>query len=195
LSPQNQVSAGYPIYIQPASLTGEYLETFDFATTYTNVIVTVTWNFTVLTPLALVSTIVEMAISADDITYSAYTAGSSQFFDSFRYLRVKMSFTGADDTALMLIYNLTVNLNVKREVDSGDVAALSTDAGGTEVVFNKAFKDVESITAAVAGTTVPYVVVYDFVDIPDPVHFYVYVFDAAGARVSKTVSWKVRGIV
>lgn len=96
--------------------------------------------------------------------------------------------------ALYQLFNLTVRLNVKQEVDSGSVLANDTDVSGTVVAFNKAFKDVDSITATALGTTEVKVVV-SFTDVPNPTGFSVYAFNAAGARVDATVYWKARGVV
>lgn len=194
-SMQAQITAGYPIYIQPTTVTlGSYEERIDYGTTLTNVIVAIRY-----TELQLgatnVAIVVKMKVSTDDITYTAYTSGSVQYFTSFRYLKFKLEFTGASDKALVEVSNVNISLDVKRENDGGQVAALSTDVSGTAVTFNKAFKDIETLTATVRGTVTPYIVIIDFTDIPNPTTFYVYVYNAAGTRQSKTVDWKARGIV
>jgi len=61
------------------------------------------------------------------------------------------------------VASLLVTLNSKVINDSGSVSALSTDALGTVVNFNKQFVDVNSITVAPQGTA-PRVAVYDFKD-------------------------------
>lgn len=193
--PQDQIDAGYPIYIQPANLTGSYEEVIDYGTVLSNVIATVTFNFTMITPTETMTVVVRMATSPDDITYSAFTDGASQFIASMRYLKLRLEFTGSSDEALMELFNLVISLNVKRENDGGEIEADETDVGGTEVLFNKDFKDVESITATAKSVTEPYVVIIDFNDVPDPDGFNVYVFDTTGNRVTKTIEWKARGIV
>jgi hypothetical protein len=95
--------------------------------------------------------------------------------------------------ALLQLYNLRARLDVKYEMDSGVVEAEATDVSGTPVLLNKPFKDVDSITLSVESIT-EQKAVYDFVDIPNPTGFSVYVFDAAGVRVDATVSWIVRGV-
>ena len=95
--------------------------------------------------------------------------------------------------ALLQLYNLRARLDVKYEMDSGVVEAESTDAGGTPVIFNKEFKDVSSITLSVEST-VEQKAVYDFVDVPNPTGFTVYVFNASGTPIDATVSWIVRGV-
>lgn len=95
--------------------------------------------------------------------------------------------------ALIQLYNFRARLDVKYETDSGVVEAESTDVSGTPVLFNKAFKDIDAITLSVESTT-EQKAVYDFVDVPNPTGFTVYVFNAAGARIDATVSWIARGI-
>jgi hypothetical protein len=194
LSPQNQVTAGYPIYIQPSTINGSYEEVFDYGAVLNNLIATVTWN--VITYVAFnVDIIVKMAVSNDGITYTPFTLGSSQYFRNLRYLKVRLEFTAENDKAFIELYNLTISLNVKRENDGGEINALSTDAGGTTVNFTKEFKDIESITCTTKSDVEPYIVIFDFNDIPNPTFFKVYVFDTMGARVTKVVDWKARGII
>lgn len=195
LTPQNQVDAGYPIYIQPAATTGSYEEIFDYGVVIQNVIFVVTYNMIAVTPLSEVTVVVKMAVSTDGVSYSSFASGSTQFYSSFRYFKLRLEFAGADDKALLRIYNLRVDINVKRENDGGEVAALSSDSGGTQVLFTKDFKDVESITATVKSTTEPFIAIIIWVDIPNPTFFHVMAFDSTGNRVSKTVEWKARGIV
>jgi hypothetical protein len=195
LTPQNQVTAGYPIYIQPANLTGSYEEVIDYGVTLSNVIATIAYNSNMITPAESMTVVIKMATSTDGISYSAFTSGASQFLSSLRFLKFRLEFTGSTDKALMEVYNVVISLNVKRENDGGEKAALLSDVGGTNVTFNKAFKDVETLTATVKSTTEPYTVIIKFNDIPNPVNFQVFVFDTTGNRVSKTVEWKARGIV
>ena len=136
-----------------------------------------------------------MFISSNGIDYTAFSDGSSQYFPTFRYLKLRLEFTGENGKALIELYHLTLSLNIKREMDGGEIYSPSTDANGTQVFFNKAFKDVESITCSVLLVKEPYMVIYNFVDVPNPVSFFVFVFDTAGNRASKTVEWKARGII
>jgi len=195
LTPQNQVDAGFPIYIQPANLTGSYEEVIDYGVALNNVIGTITYNSFLVTPAETMGVIIKMATSLDGVSYSAFTSGASQFLSTLRYLKFRLEFTGSSTKALMEIFNVVISLNVKRENDGGEVEALLTDVGGTDVFFNKPFKDVESLTATAKSTTEPFVVIINFNDIPSPTEFQVFVFDTTGNRVSKTVEWKARGVI
>lgn len=117
-------------------------------------------------------------------------------FPSVSELRRTIALPGAASSlSLIWFYNLRVRLDVKKAVDSGNIVANAGDAGGTTVTFNKAFKDIDSITVSVLKNTTGRIAVYDFVDIPNPVSFKVLVFDTAGVRVTEEVSWKARGII
>jgi hypothetical protein len=192
---EDQITAGYPIYIQPASITGSYSESIDYGTVINNTIVTITWNTIEYTPLWAMNIVVRMQVSNDNTTWSAWTEGASQYFKQLRYLNIQLVFTAENDKCFIELYNLTISLNVKRENDGGEVNAVATDVGGTVVTFNKPFKDIESITCTTKSTTEPYIVIFDFQDIPNPPNFKVYVFDTMGARVTKVVDWKVRGVI
>lgn len=195
LDPQDQVTAGYPIYIQPAELTGSYEEVIDFGVLLANVIAAVRYNTEMITSIGTMAVVVKMATSPDNVTYSAFSNGASQFLPSLRYLKIRLEFTASVDTVLMRVYNLVTTIAVKRENDGGEATALHTDALGTQVNFNKDFKDIESVTVSVKTPQEPYTVVVDFVDIPNPVGFKVFVFDSSGNRVTKTIEWKARGVV
>lgn len=190
-SPQDQITAGYPVYIEPGATTASYVETIDYGALFTNVIVNLDWNTNTI--LGAVSLVTKLEGSTDGTTWSAQTTGASAFYASLRYVRVTVEFTGALN-ALMEFFNFRILLDVKQVMDSGKVSAVSTDAGGTTVNFNVAFKDVISITAT-ANSTVLVTVIIDFTDIPNPTTFKVLAFNSAGARVNAEVNWKARGIL
>lgn len=189
---QDQINAGYPIYIEPGLTTGSYEEIHDFSTIFSSVIISVNWNELVID--GDVQVVCKIAVSDDNITYSAYTSATTLFAESVRYVKFKLEFTSANDKGISEFSALTVFLNVKREMDGGTVDVLAADTGGTEVFFNKSFKDIESITLTPLSTT-EQIAIYDFTDIPNPTSFFILLFDDTGVRIDGTVSWKARGIV
>jgi hypothetical protein len=200
MRPKDQVDAGYPIYIQPTNVTGWYEEIIDYGVIINNVIATITWNTIVYVPIFSVNVVVKMRVATTMTAgtpdwIGGYTTGASQYFRAVRYLQLRLEFTAENNKALIELYNLTTSLAAKRENDGGEVNALSTDAGGTTVNFTKPFKDIESLTCTTKSTTEPFIVIFDFNDIPNPTFFKVFVFDTMGARVTKIVDWKARGIV
>ena len=191
---RDQINAGYPFYLQPSTGVGTYTEVFDFGVLLTNVIATAVWNFVQTNIGNTVAITVEMATSPDNINYSAYTAGTVQFFTSFRYLKLKFTFTRANAFALVKFFGLMVRLDVKREQDGGLKNCLATDVNGTEIFFNKAFRDIDTISGSATGTAYS-IVIINFVDVPNPVSFKALVFDAAGVRKTRDVLWIARGII
>lgn len=192
---QDQIDAGFPIYLQPSTATGSYEEVIDYGVVISNTIATITYNFNLLDPLEDVVVAIKMATSTDGSSYTSFVAGASQFIPTMRYLKFRLEFAAASTKALIEVFNVTTFLDVKRENDGGEINALSSDSGGTTVNFTKAFKDVESITATAKSVTEPFIVIIDFDDIPNPTFFKVYVFDTTGNRVTHIIEWKARGIV
>lgn len=191
-TPQAQVTAGYPYFIQPAKTTGSYVETFDFGVILSNIIVVVNWNQTPVVGTITVAT-TTLEYSTDGATWSAPATGTSTFATALRYVRLTMNFAGTS-TALAYFSNLQCLLNVHRETDAGTGSAVSTDAGGTTVLFNKAFRSVDSINVTPRSTVSAYAVV-NFTSVVNPTSFKVLVFDSAGARLSKDFDWIARGII
>lgn len=189
---QDQINAGYPIYAQPTQVTGWYEEVIDYLTVIQNTIVTINYQLVEIVPT--VSVIMKLAYSSDNVNFSPFVVGNSQFIPQFRYLKMRLEFTGSSNKALAEFSLIQITLDVKREVDAGEVIAVKTDANGTRVRFNKVFKDIDSITAT-ADSIEPIYIIYDFLDVPNPVEFFVYALDSTGNRVTYLVSWKARGIV
>lgn len=192
-SPQDQITAGYPYFIQPAKLIGSYQEVFDFGSIISNIIVIVNWNFVDIVA-GVTTTTTTLETSTDNVIWSAPTVGTSVFAASLRYVRLTMNFVGATDKALGLYSNLQCLLNVHREQDGGQANVFAADAGGTVVSFNKAFKALDALTITPLAT-VQQKAVYDFAFPVNPTTFKVLLYDAAGARVNGLITWVARGIL
>ena len=95
---------------------------------------------------------------------------------------------------LLAIVGFRVLLDLKEKKDSGNATANSGDSGGTQVDFNVSFIDVQSIVVTPIGSTAAYAVVEDFLDVPYPTHFHVYLFDSSGTRMSGDISWAAKGV-
>lgn len=160
-TPQAQVNAGYPLFIQPVPTSGYYQEVFDFGTVISTSNVTVNFSKTAITGSVTIST--EIEVSDDNINWVLVTDNDTVgIANAFRYVRVRLSASGTD-TSICRISNLSVKLDTKLKSDSGNVSALSTDAFGTIANFTKEFLDVTSITVSPNSTT-PVTAVYDFQD-------------------------------
>jgi len=190
---QAQITAGFPIYIQPIPTTGVYDEpTIDYGQIFSSVIIATDWQSIQVSGSTTI--LVEFSYSSDDIMYTSFESGPSILATNIRYLKVRVTFTASSTTSLLRFLNFQIFLSVKNEVDSGEIQALAADSTGTVVTFNKAFKDVDSITVT-AESLEPITVIYDFVDAPSPTTFKVLAFDSVGDRIDKLVTWKARGVV
>jgi hypothetical protein len=189
-----QIAAGYSIYAEPSKNTGTYTETFDFGAAFDNVIVSL--NYNTVSIVGSVSINFTIAVSTDNITFDTPQAGTTRFATAVRYAKVVATFTPSPtDKSLVYFFNFTCNLNVHQETDSNNVTAVSTDAGGTVVTFNKAFKGINSITALVKQTATRYAVVdFNYATV-NPTTFKILVFDNAGVRKTETVAWIAKGIL
>jgi len=193
--PSDQVDAGYPIYLAPMALTAKYQEVIDYGAVFNNVILNLSWVLDQLSTLGTVSAHPKVEFSIDGITWDPPILAASAFAEHFRYARITFDFTSDNAKALAVFSNLVILLDVKRDIDSGFVTALAADVGGTQVLFNKTFKDIDSITLGPTKQIEPMTAVYDFIDVANPLGFKVFVFDSTGNRVTAVCSWKARGIV
>jgi hypothetical protein len=193
--PSDQTGAGYSIYIQPGVTTALYQETIDYGGVFNSVIINLSWLLEQLTTAGIVSVSSQIELSVDGTTWDAPLAGPSVFATSFRYLRLTFNFLANNDKALALFSNLMILIDVKFALDSGFVTSLAADLNGTTVWFNKPFKDIDSITVSPTAQPEPLSIIYDFVDVPNPLNFKVLVYDSTGNRVTAVVSWKARGVI
>jgi hypothetical protein len=195
-TPQDQIDAGYPIYIQPTLGTAQYEEVFDVGTTLANSRVRFEMQATDI--VAGVTTTPTVAVAPDDGagnpgTWRTYAGSWGVYETDFRFVRITLDFAQSGDDGVLRIESLHGQADVKEITDSGTGTANAGDSGGTTVTFNKDFVDVESLTVTPKGATAAFAT-YDFVDDPNPTDFDVYLWDKDGNRVSGDFSWKARGI-
>ena len=159
-TPDDQINAGYPVYIQPNNSPGYYEEIYDYGSVLSSAKITMT--YTGATIAGSITITPKISISSNGSTYTDYDGFDSIYGVNFRYVKMRLTFTGSA-TAIYQLNNLSLRLDSKLLNDAGSVSALSTDTSGTIVNFNKEFVDVTSITATPSGTT-PTNVSYEFTD-------------------------------
>ncbi len=160
-SPQDQISAGYPLFLQPSNNSGYYEEVFDFEVTVPSTQITVDYSGTVVSGSPAI--VVTIETSDNGTTWSAPITNTSIFASQFQYVRVRFKIDSGDNKALYTLKSLSCRLDSKTKADSGSKALLSTDSLGTYINFNKEFLDVTSIILSPSGTTA-LSAVYDFQD-------------------------------
>ena len=188
----DQITAGYPVYAQPMELDGYYTEIHDFGIVVNDTVISLTWSQRQIVPY--VNAVCHLSFSTDRITWSPIEMTNTLFAPAIRYVNFQLRFSTIDRRMLAEFYNVTISLSVKRDMDSGRASVFAAHVGGTEVLFNKAFRDVESITLTSEGSA-DRNAIYDFVDVPNPTGFKILLFNTSGVRVDGIVSWKARGIV
>lgn len=189
-TPQNQIDAGYPYFIEPTNTSGYYEEVFDYGTVIASSKVTVTPTYATIFGSATVAE--NLKVSADGSTWTDLGNVNQAFATNFRYIKYRITVTSSGGDDIVAINALNFRIDVKQKSDSGMATVSSADSGGTTVNFNASFIDVSSITVSPQGTTALRAV-YDFVDTPNPTSFKILLYDSAGNRTSGTVSWSARG--
>lgn len=183
-----QTDNGLPFYLQPTPASASYESVVDFQG-----ILNLS-RIQLIPSVAVLSGSPELAYtvgySADGVTY-VDTIGTEATGVNFRYVRVKMDVTNADELGLIRVNSLRLRLDVKLKTDAGRVAVDGT--GKANVTFNVPFVDVQSIQVS-TNSTINDVVTYDFLDAPNPTDFDIYLFDNTGSPKAGEVSWNVRGV-
>jgi hypothetical protein len=149
-TPQAQVDAGYPIFIQPAPSSGSYQEVFDLGLVLATSNVTLTYSGNTIAGAPSLTPKIELSL--DSATWQVSNNVTSVFGTNFRYVRVTITVTstGAD---LYELTSLSLRLDSKLRNDAGSTSCVSTDTVGTFVNFNVEFLNVSSITLTPAGVT------------------------------------------
>jgi hypothetical protein len=196
-TPQDQVDAGFDIFIEPVPASGYYEETFDYgAVINSNTMISALLSSVAVDGAPVITP--KLSVSANGTDWTDHDGVWQAMDSSFRYVKIRITVgsTGGDD--LLVITGIRILLDLKEKKDSGNATANSGDAGGTQVDFNISFIDVQSITITpiVTGTpgSIPIAVVEDFLDVPYPTHFHVYLYDYAGTRLSGDFSWAAKGV-
>lgn len=190
-TPQDQVTAGFPIFIEPSAASGYYEETIDYGTTLDNTRITLTYDQIIEAGTPVVTVTLSTKLLIGD-PWDDNVGVTSIFAVNFRYAKVKFVVTSAGGDDLIRIQTLNIRLDAKIKSESGMGTAAAGDTGGTTVTFTESFVDINSITVTPAGTTA-IIAIYDFVDTPNPTDFKVLLFNTSGTRVSGDFSWQVKG--
>jgi len=187
---QQEVGAGYTVFSTPAPSNARYEKIIDYGAELSGSLITLS-----LTPDAISGSVVttaRMGYSTDNINWVDGEIDQFQLFGvNFRYVRYEIDFV-ADGNDLIEMEDIQIRLDKKLRSDVGRASSLAGDANGTRVDFNVDFIDIAAINVTAAGS-VSVNAIYDFVDVPNPTHFFVYLFDQQGNRVSGDFSWRAEG--
>ena len=190
-SPQDQVDAGFPYFLQPGATTGQYVEVIDYGAVIDGTMISL--DITRQTIVGDVMVTPTISYSLDGETWTDGSVGGYQAYAiNFRYVKIALGFS-TENNGFLVITDSMVRLDVKEKTITGTVDALASDVDGTVVDITGKFIDVQNIVMTVQGAT-PAFAVWDFLDIGNPDFFKVYVFDTSGERINGTVNYAVKGV-
>lgn len=150
-TPEDQINAGYPKYIQPGEITGSYTEIFDYETVLASSQITVETTAQTLVGSVIVNYFVSHSL--DNITYSSPDKSSYSLGVNFRYIKVQLEVIAVTPGSIYELTSLNIRLDSKKIVDNGKILALSTDTSGTIINFSKPFIDITNILVSASGTS------------------------------------------
>ena len=161
-TPQAQINAGFPIYIQPTPGSGFYEETFDFGNLIPSSKITANYTGFVVAGAPVITPRIE--VSPNNSTWTLFDGQDQAFATNFRYVRFRLTAAqSGTETAVYRLERISIELSTKIKNDAGNITANASDANGTVANFNVEFIDASSITVTGAGTT-PVIPVYNFKD-------------------------------
>jgi hypothetical protein len=190
-SPQDQVNAGFPLYLNPSLTAGSYEEVFDYGSALPSTTITATLGATVEQGSVSVSCQLYVKLNAGD-AWTAGPAGATQWLvGNFRYVRVVYTFSCTAGANVIRMTSFNLKLANKLKTDSGTFVITNANVG-VVVPFGIAFIDADTPVCQPNGT-VPLVPVVDFLDQPNPTGFTVFLYNQSGSKVTGSGSWTARG--
>ncbi len=189
-APQDQITAGYPVYLQPVPVGGTYQQEFDYGAVLPSTVATVAFTAQTVAGAPVVLTLIEWRASTTDAWSAAPLGAMQALLINVRYLRITLSVDG-DGHDITEINGLTLKLSNKLRTDSGR-GTITTASTGVYVPFNVSFIDADTPLVQPEGTT-PLLPVVDFADVPNPIGFTVYLYTTAGVKTTGSFSWTARG--
>lgn len=191
-TPQDQINAGKPIFIQSGMTAGSYEEIIDYGAGSPVVIpsVKVTLTVTRITIAGTVTVTPTLYSSTDGSTWTNLGNVYETLAQNFRFLKVHLDIATADN-GILRIQQATVKLDVKERnlVTTMNVTDIVSD--GTLITFASlgiAPIDVKGITAVAPytgnATNDPIDARINFTDTPNPTSFKVLAWNKSVARVA-----------
>lgn len=148
-SPQAQVNAGYPIFIQPGNLTGYYEEDFDYGTVLAAMKIGVTFREIDVAGFVATTVTITTALDANFTTNVQTYTGTQAYAINFRFVRIRITANATTDQGITEIADLTVKLDTKLKSQTGALPAVSQRIAGTYSQTNTTI----TVTAASHGWT------------------------------------------
>jgi predicted phage tail protein len=123
---QDQVTAGYPLWLTPSITTATYTEIFNYGTVLGNTNITLTDPLVSVSGSGTYTMSRTMYTSKDGTTYTAHPADVTMLFlADIQYVKVVYTFTTSDAKTLLTVGKYTLRLDSKIKNDAGSDTALS----------------------------------------------------------------------
>lgn len=187
-SPQDQINAGFPLYMQPNPASGFVEDVVDVGVTLASSKVSLTYSADTITGSPVVVPKISVSNASASGPWIDYPGVTSVFATTFRWAKIRVDVSGG----VVRIRDASVRMEVKERTESGTTAAVSTDVGGTLVTFSTPFSSIKSVVLSPQGSTARSTA-WDMTP-GDYSKMTVYIFDQAGARASGNVGWSVTGV-
>jgi hypothetical protein len=192
-SPQDQINAGFPLYLSPSATSASYTEAIDYGTTLPATNITATLNASLLAGTVGISCQIRWSNTSAAGPWTDATAGAtSAVASNFRWVQVVYTFTATAGVNLLQVNGLNVKLSIKQRKDGGSGTAA---VGGTFVPFNYPFiaADCPMVQPSFTSGAAPRYAVVTYAGGVNPTGFTVQIFNASGTDVGGAFSWSGGG--
>lgn len=187
---QAKIGAGFDSWLSPALASGSYVEVVDAGTVIPSSLVKVEVTQSALEGRPEMTCRIEVSEDGAGWRVMAEDA-TSAFAANFRYVRVTLVWTGG----MVAVSRIYFDFSVKRKTDFGQAYCRADDADGTEIFFNVAFAEVQSLPKPNVRNDEDGLTAFTrFEGGLTPRSFFCYVKDKNGQRVSATVDWLAGGV-
>ncbi len=187
-----QVTAGFPLYFQPGTLSAQYVEEFDLARVVVSSTISFTGQYAWLNGGGTVTPKVSYRLTAVSAWIDVPNAWAA-VGTNFRYFRITIDVAGTSQDDLLQVTALQATISTSQLLEYATVTSNAGDAAGTAYVTTKGFIDV---TAAVfspnSDTVARHSVIPD--DSVSPAVVRVKCWDAAGTRITASGSLVIAGV-
>ena len=203
-SPQAQITAGFPVYINPSLTSASYTELIDYGSVLPATTVTATLNTVVLNGTVTTACQISYKLAAGDAWTNAALGSTSVLIapsGGFRYVQVTYNFSCTAGANLLKINALNVKLSIKQRSDNGNgtSAAMMTLVSGvlaywTTVTLNYPFISADCPIVQ-ANSPMNLNAIINYVGTTNPTTFQVaFVNASTGANVASIpFSWTIKG--
>ncbi len=197
---QDQINAGYPIYVEPTTITSFYTETKDIGKVLPSVTIKTTSQYQTVFGSPSLTILIEWG--ADNITFEAAPLGS---FDAqaknVRYVRITHTVTSAAGKDFLRLDRSHVTVGAEEKSEFASITLNASDTNGTVYTTTKGFFDIVSVVFTPQSTSLGvqsairrWEVYFDDNLAPaTPAKVYVLAWDAQNNRVGGVGSLQIGG--